>query len=309
MEKNTYDEIPYISQAYLETHPSSMEAFAELYGIDPPPVEKARVLELGCASGGNLLPIAQSLPHSTCLGVDLSKIQIDRANEIKNAVGLNNVKFECQSILDMNPAEIGEFDYIICHGVYSWVPLEVREKILEVCEKCLAPTGVSFISMNTFPGWLGKMWVRETLLLLSRAVADPREGVKRGLEFIEYMTMNNPHASFPVMTLVKQELDFLKKRPVNYIVHEYLEDINQPFYFEEFNKRLTDHKLMFMCDSRMNGINIPNHPVIKTLPRRNPNQPDSPRAVRRFPDEPELPAIVDCPVRPGDRLEANARAA
>src|SRR5262245_46429032 len=73
----SYDEIPYESHPYPQSHPERLATVATLFGMTPPPIEACRVLELGCAAGGNLIPMAQTLPGSTFLGIELSARQAD----------------------------------------------------------------------------------------------------------------------------------------------------------------------------------------------------------------------------------------
>src|ERR1043165_5096540 len=120
--------------------------------MHPAPPNHCRVLELGCASGGNLIPMSLSWPGSRFVGIDLSRRQIRDGQEMIREIGLNNVDLVCQSILDV-PRELGTFDYILCHGVYSWVPPDVQNKILEICRDHLQAQGVAYVSYNTFPGW------------------------------------------------------------------------------------------------------------------------------------------------------------
>lgn len=72
----SYDEVPYESYPFAQTHPDRLATVATLLGLRPAPVEQCRVLELGCAGGGNLIPMALTLPESTFVGIDLSARQI-----------------------------------------------------------------------------------------------------------------------------------------------------------------------------------------------------------------------------------------
>src|SRR5262245_53896718 len=120
----TYDEVPYTSLAFQQTHRDRLATGARLMGLRTPPVQQRRVLELGCASGGNLLPIAVALPDSRFVGIDLSARQIDDGRRQVEALALKNIELKHMDVLDVGPG-FGQFDYIICHGVYSWVPEQV----------------------------------------------------------------------------------------------------------------------------------------------------------------------------------------
>ena len=117
----TYDEIPYESSPFPETHPLVTSAVSLLFGLRAPEPESCRILELGCACGGNLIPMALSLPEARCVGLDLSTRQIADGQAIVDRLGISNIELRAASILDVT-AEWGLFDYIICHGVYSWDP-------------------------------------------------------------------------------------------------------------------------------------------------------------------------------------------
>ena len=67
-----YDAVPYESKSFPQTHPDRLATLGRLFGMNPAPVTHSRVLELGCAGGGNLIPMAFHLPENDFLGIDLS---------------------------------------------------------------------------------------------------------------------------------------------------------------------------------------------------------------------------------------------
>ena len=149
---NTYDEVPYQSYPYAESQPENLRTIGLLFGMNAPEIKTARILELGCAEGGNLIPHAVRYPKATFVGVDLSKVQIDAGNVYIKSLGLKNIELKNCSILDIDE-KYGKFDYIICHGVISVVSDFVGETILEIASKNLSDNGIAYISYNTLPGW------------------------------------------------------------------------------------------------------------------------------------------------------------
>src|SRR5215468_536206 len=127
----SYDEVPYGDNVFTHTHPDCLAAVGGLFGLSPP-VENCRVLELGCGTGANLIPMALGLPEARFLGLDLSQRQIAHGRQVADTLGLANLDLQARSILDLDTG-VGRFDYIVCHGVYSWVPSEVQDRILAVC--------------------------------------------------------------------------------------------------------------------------------------------------------------------------------
>ena len=158
---------------------------AILAGLHPAPVENCRVLELGAASGGNLIPMAYALPKSQFWGIDISRVHIDQGLLKIKDLGLANLRLEQMDILDF-PADAGTFDYIIAHGIFSWVPPQVREKLLEIYRAHLAPEGVGFISYNTYPGWHRINIARDIMRYSTRGIEDPKERVEQAREALHF---------------------------------------------------------------------------------------------------------------------------
>jgi len=126
----------------------------------PPDIRKCRVLELACADGSNLIPMACALPESVFLGIDLSQRQVKAGQQTIAALGLTNIELRPLDIREVDES-FGTFDYIIAHGIYSWVPADVQDRILEICRERLSENGVAYISYNTNPGWRMRGMMRE----------------------------------------------------------------------------------------------------------------------------------------------------
>src|SRR5262245_441478 len=81
--EESYNEFPYESFVYPQSHPERMHTIARLFKLGAPDIHKARILELGCAGGGNLIPLALLYPDTRCAGIDFSADQIALADEGK----------------------------------------------------------------------------------------------------------------------------------------------------------------------------------------------------------------------------------
>jgi SAM-dependent methyltransferase len=245
--KLSYEEVPYDSLPHRKSHPDHLAAMAALCDIDAPPVDTARVLEIGCASGGNLLPIAEVLPNATLLGVDLSPRQIDAGQQAINEIKLQNVELRCLNLMDF-PADVGEFDYIIAHGVYSWVPLPVRVKLLEVCRRHLSPNGIAYISYNTFPGWRYRQVAREMMLYAAEGAATQAERIKRGREFLA-LVANLILDGGPTRDALRSMEKGIAEFRDRYLAHDHMAEVNEPCYFSDFVRDAAGHGLRYLRDS------------------------------------------------------------
>lgn len=247
---SSYDDLLYPSLAFPQTHPDLLGTLATLFGLSPAPTEKCRVLELGTASGANLMPLAYAWPDSRFVGIDYSAKQIEQGQQRQQKLGLPNLELKHASILDIDESW-GQFDYIVCHGVYSWVPVEVQEGILQVCKKNLAPDGVAYVSYNVLPGWHMRGMIREMMCYHDtwHMKSPPLERVKQARALLQFLGNSSKNQQTPYGLLLKQELEVLGKVADSYIFHEHLEEHNDPIYFFEFNERLVKNDLRFLGEA------------------------------------------------------------
>lgn len=246
---NSYDKVPYNSYPFSQTHPQHLYAVGKLFGMEPPKIETARILELGCASGGNILPMAYYYPKATFVGVDYSRVQIEEARRHSEAFKLKNITFEQKSIADIK-ANFGTFDYIITHGVYSWVPGEVREAILRVSKENLSPNGIAYISYNTLPGWNFVSALREMMMYHTKDFPDPTVKVEQAKALLELILKCNSPEGF-YHKFIAKELSNLKQQHESYLLHEHLEDENHPEYFYRFIEDAKKHGLQYLGDTQL----------------------------------------------------------
>ncbi|MBA4180793.1 MAG: hypothetical protein C0506_09415 [Anaerolinea sp.] len=255
----SYDDVPYPGAALPDTHPSSTAVIAKLFGLDPAPPSSCRVLELGCGTGANLLPMAEMYPGSQFTGIDLSGVQIGMARSRARQLGLTNIRFEEMNILDF-PASFGQFDYIICYGVYSWVPKPVRDKILEICGAQLAPMGIASVSYNTYPGWHMRGMVRDMFIYHSRRLGSTDERVDSSVALLKFIKeaaeeMAPRYQDLAVYAKVlEREMSMLHGRARHYFVHEHLEGVNEPCYVHEFVTRAASQGLAYLGDVRLSTM-------------------------------------------------------
>lgn len=170
--RELYESRGYPAMSHPSTDPALTAVSAKLAGLSTAPPAGSRVLEIGCSSGHNLLHLAARWPDARFTGIDLSAPAIHEAQATAGKARLANIRFLQADLTAFDPGD-ESYDFIIAHGVYSWVPPEVRSALLEFCARHLATDGIATLSFNTLPGWaLRKPLVELTNLLLTRPAAD-----------------------------------------------------------------------------------------------------------------------------------------
>jgi methyltransferase-like protein len=244
---------------------------ATLLGLNPAPVDRCRVLELGCAVGGNLIPMAYGLPGSEFVGIDSSAAQIAEGQAAVADLGLKNITFQHRDILEAGP-DLGRFDYVIAHGVYSWVPRAVQDKILEMCKRHLAPQGVGYVSYNTYPGWHMINIVRGLMLYATRSIADPLARAERGRKVLDTLAGTRPDETDAYGSFLRMYSGFLdgklgegRHRSDALLLHDEMEEVNDPVYFYQFVDRAARHGLQYLADFHHMGGGALAPDVTRTL--------------------------------------------
>ena len=252
VQQTIYSELGYKSMPFPYTTPATLEAYAALVGISAPNPKTARVLELGATYGGNIISQALFNPDATFVGIELSQEQVEKGNEVIANAGLTNVSLVQSDIASIG-SEIGTFDYIIAHGVYSWVDDGVKDALLRLIDEHLAEDGIAYISYNTYPGWHTMDEVRQLMMFSNRDKAqfNHKEKVLHGKtigsivgsQILKYDNLKERNSKFlGALRSVMQKDEY-------YVGHDHLEPNNDPVYFYQFNDHLEAHKLAYLCDA------------------------------------------------------------
>lgn len=252
MQQTIYKELGYKSYPFPFTTPAYLEAYGALVGLNTPPANTARVLELGATYGGNIISQAVHNPEATFVGIELSQDQVEKGNKIISDAKLDNVSLVQGDILNFDET-LGTFDYIIAHGFYSWISDEMKDKLLDIISNHLADNGIAYVSYNTYPGWHTMEEVRQLMLFANRGHDEltHKEKVLRGKtvgslvgsQILNYDNLKERNSKFlGALRSVMQKDDY-------YVGHDHLEPHNDPCYFYQFNDHLKAHNLSYVCDA------------------------------------------------------------
>ena len=252
--ETSYDQIPYQSDPFPETHPDHLGTIALLFGMNPAPIQVARVLEIGSSSGNNIIPHAALHPDSSWLGIDLSEVQIAAGNKLLAELAAAKVKIPNIELrrVDLNsvlPADLGEFDYIIAHGFLSWVPPETQQNLFELLPQILAPDGVAYVSFNTFPGWHTRMTLRTMIKHHIDGAASPLKQIEMAREFLATLQIALISRSDLTAQALAEQISQIETLPDWYLFHDLLEDENHPFLLSDVFKMARESGLQYLGDS------------------------------------------------------------
>ena len=248
-----HDRIHYPGGAWEHSHPDRIAANARMLGLNPAPVERCRVLELGCGAGGNLVPMACGLPDARFLGIELAGRPVEIGRDLAAALGLSNIEIRECDVLDL-PADLGEFDYIVAHGVYSWVPAPVRDALMSVFARHLAPEGIAYLNFNALPGGHLRDLPRDLMQFRLSVFDDPEAHGEDAVRFVRLVAGAQPDGS-PYRRILEEELDRIEHNPVSVLFHDELVPAHRAFHFQAVVEHAARHGLQYLCEARPADVN------------------------------------------------------
>jgi methyltransferase-like protein len=243
----SYDLFPYPAYTFPATHVGKLGAAGRIFSLDAVDPAHARILELGCGSGVNSIAMAQVFPEAEVIGIDSSRKQIESGEEILAATKIDNARLIAADFSKLDE-DLGKFDYIVTHGIYSWVPDHVKDAIFRISSENLNSNGIAYVSYNCLPGWRMRGGLRDMMIMHTSGLKDPKEKVAQGKALIKFLAESCAEET-PYGKYLRQELDMLTKVDDGYIAHEFLESDNDPVYFSDFLKHAARFKLAYLGDA------------------------------------------------------------
>jgi len=251
MSDSIYDEVRYSNFPYAQTHPDRLATVAILHGMEPPDPFTARVLEVGCGAGGNLLAMAAATPGIRAVGVDLAHNPIAEATAVAGEVGLTNAEFHQADVRDLTEGRLGEFDYVIAHGVYGWVPEEADDALLATIRASLSPEGIAYISFNAQPGGYFRRMLRDAGLWHARNERGEAARAQKAQELFQFLKEHRVTTADTYGALLEREVPVLADAPTYRLVHDDLSEHWKPRWFAEFAEHAARHQLGYVGEADM----------------------------------------------------------
>lgn len=223
-----------------------------------------RYLDLGCGSGLTITALAAANPRSEFVGIDFSPDHILLARDFAEASELSNLRFIEASFKDLinDSTELGAFDFVGCHGVYTWVSADNQERIVELLRRHVAPGGLVYLGYNAMPGWAPVQPLRHLVNLL--AERHPSAHSDRAIDEAAAILgeLRDHNAGYMAdNTPVQHWLDRMAKHQRSYLSHEYLPKAAKPLWHDEVAHDLSPARLRYVGSARLvenfDSINIP----------------------------------------------------
>ncbi|MSP24435.1 MAG: methyltransferase domain-containing protein [Myxococcales bacterium] len=237
----------YPSHAIAISHPARLAQLAMMHGLRGEFSGRFRYLELGCGDATNVLAIAARFPDAEFIAVDADCEAIARGEARRKSAGIANVRLIASDVCAFEPPA-SPFDFVVAHGIYSWVAPEVQARLLELIQRCLAEIGVGYVSYNTYPGWGLRGVLREVMHHAAVDEHEPEAMLRAARAALARVRRHAPGAEHPYGALLRGELELIQSKSEGYLLGEYLAEHNEPVYVSEFLRRAGLHGLAFVAE-------------------------------------------------------------
>ena len=202
--------------------------------------------------------MAYGLPGARFVGVELAARPVEVGRELAHSLGLSNVDLQRRDILDI-PEDLGEFDYIVAHGVYSWVPKPVRDAVMSVLARHLAPDGIAYLNFNALPGGHLRNLARDLMQFRLSVFDDPEAHGEDALRFVRLVAGAQPDAS-PYRRILEEEIGRFENNPISVLFHDDLVPAHRAFHFRNVVDHAAQHGLRYLCEARPADVHPGRYP-------------------------------------------------
>jgi SAM-dependent methyltransferase len=242
----------YEDRVQRELGPAWIAYAAALGGVTAPDLRAPfRYLELGCGPGGSLLAAATAFPRAEFHGCDLNGAHVAAARERAGALGLDNVHLREAAFADLLGDDIGAFDFIVAHGVYSWVEAPARADVRRLLATRLKPGGLAYLSYNCHPGWSAEAPLRR--LLVELAGAAPGSSAERAAHAVAALQALSGAGLryFRETPSAEAALAWATRQPPAYLAHEFLNAAWEVFYSADVAAQMAALGLRFAASATL----------------------------------------------------------
>jgi SAM-dependent methyltransferase len=239
-------DVQYTGNFYQFLSPAWLAYIAAVNGYPAPALDRDfTYCELGCGKGLTSLLLAAMHPNGVFHACDFNAEHVDYAQGLKAEAGIDNVRFHAKSFARMLEAELPAFDFIVLHGVYSWVPDPVRAQIREFARRKLKPGGLLMASYNALPGWAHLQPVRRMMQLhAAGAEGNSLDKARAAYAYVSALAKNGA-GYFRMVPEAARHVEQMAQKDIRYVAHEYLTPHGDPFYFADVESAMASAGLAY----------------------------------------------------------------
>ncbi|MBK3801220.1 methyltransferase domain-containing protein [Azospirillum brasilense] len=267
-------DIAYTNSFYRDLAPDYLSYVGLLSGVrTPDPGHPFRYCELGCGQGLTLTILAATHARSEFVGIDFNPAHIAAARRLADEAGLGNLSFRedsfqalARSLTEGRWTE-EPFDFVVLHGVYSWVSEENRRAIVDVLDRLVKPGGLVYISHNTLAGWSPILPLQA--LMLEHAAAFPGRSDRQIGDMLVFLNRlkDAGAAYFQNNPVAAQHLAMMASQERRYLAHEYINDHWEPLPHARVARDLARAKLGYVGTATipLNSDDLAFRPEIRAI--------------------------------------------
>jgi SAM-dependent methyltransferase len=230
-------DIPYLRDFKPMLAPAWLDHVALVAGIEPPTRRDGFAwCDLGCGQGVTAAILAAAHPCGVFHGIDAMPAHIDHARRLAAAAAVANLELHAVEFAAAIDLELPQFDYIVAHGVYSWIGPESRRAVRQFIDRRLKPGGLVYLSYNAMPGWARDLPFQGLLREFGRTFGGDNLGRLNAAAELACTLAGAGVASLAASFIVKELQERPEDYPPAYLVHEFMPPAWQPLYVTEIRR-------------------------------------------------------------------------
>ena len=247
----------YADTFFQELSPTWLNYARAVNGVPSKPLDLPfTYLELGAGFGHSTVVNAAAFPSGEFHACDFNPEHVAGGRDYAAALALRNVQFHEASFEQLLQTQLPKFDFLVLHGVYSWVNAEARATVRQIIREQLAPDGLVYVSYNCMPGWASELPVRR--LLVELATAMPGGSSEKMRQAVQVLTRMSALRYFDANPEAARAIESYARVPPKYLAHEFLNETWQPFYSIDVTAEMADAGLSFLGSATL----ADNHPSL-----------------------------------------------
>src|SRR5262249_36857718 len=227
-------DVPYVRAFIHELAPSWLDHVAVVSGLMPPARDGGFAwCDLGCGQGGTAAMLGAMYPGGQFHAIDAMPEHVEHGRRFAAEAGAANVGFHAMDFAAAVDLPLPKFDYIVSHGVYSWVGRQIRADMRAFIDRHLARGGLVYISYNAMPGRAADLPFQRLVRAVGETCAgDSTERVAAALKIVDsFLALKAPAlVASPMLALLKQQKD---RFAATYLAHEYMGRHWDPLFVTE----------------------------------------------------------------------------